>query len=133
MPDYLSKSQISAELAARGIGGRIQINNILDGLAELAAEEIEAGNDFQVPGIVKIAWSYRAPQTKGARWKKGDEVTGFGGIANVKTEDSPPVKPAVKLRAALRGRVGKSRVSATEMSAFLKSKAGKAVVARKSA
>lgn len=127
----MSKSEIATELAERGLGGRMQISRMLDGLADLAAEETGAGEDFVVPGICKISWAYRKPQAKGARWKKGDEVQGFGGIVSVKETDSPVVKPAVKLKASLLGKVGRNRVGTKEQSAFLKSKAGKNVVARK--
>lgn len=132
MPDYMSKSEIATELADRGLGGRVQISRILDGLADLAAEETGAGEDFVVPGICKIGWAYRAPKAKGERWHKGDEVQGFGGITTVKETDSPPVKAAVKLKASLMGKVGRNRVGTKEMAPFLKSKAGKNVVARKS-
>jgi hypothetical protein len=132
VPDYLSKTEIAAELSDRGLGGKRQIANILDGLADLAAEETGGGEDFVVPGICKIGWAYRAPKAKGERWKKGDEVVGFGGIASVKDTDSPAQKAAVKLRPTLMGKVGKNRVGTKEQSAFLKSKSGKNVVSRKS-
>jgi nucleoid DNA-binding protein len=132
MPDYLSKSDIAQLLADEGLGGKQQISRMLDGLADLAAEEVGAGNDFQVPGIAKLSWSYRPPKAKGERWRKGDEVTGFGGITSVKDSDSPAQKAHVKLNVKPFGKTSKLRVSKAEMSAFLKSKAGKNVVSRKS-
>lgn len=131
MPDYMTKTDIAAELASRGLGGRVQISRILDGLADLAAEETGSGEDFVVPGICKVSWAYRAPKGKGERWKKGDEVQGFGGIVNVKDTDSPAQKATVKLRAAPFGKVGRNRVKTENRAAFLKSKAGKTVVKRK--
>jgi hypothetical protein len=130
MPNYLSKTEIAQCLADMGLGQRVQISRILDGLAELAEEEVSEGNDFVVPNIVKVKWAYRKPKAKGDRWKAGDEVTGFGGITSVKEKDSPVVRPAVSLKAAPFGKVGKLRVSKAEMSAFLRSKSGKAVAGR---
>lgn len=127
----MSRTEIAQELADRGLGGKRQILNILDGLSDLASEQTAAGEDFVVPGIVKIAYAYRAPSAKGSRWKKGDEVIGFGGVANVKDTDSPAQKAAVKLRATLTGKTGRNRVGTKEMSTFLRSRAGKRVVARK--
>jgi hypothetical protein len=131
VPDYLSKSEIAEELAGRGLGGKRQISNILDGLADLAAEETALGEDFVIPGIVKIGWAYRPPKGKGERWKKGDEVQGFGGITNVKDTDSPAQKATVKLRPTLMGKVRGNKVSPKSTGTFLRSKAGKNVVARK--
>jgi nucleoid DNA-binding protein len=127
----MSKSEIATELAERGLGGKRQISNVLDALADLAMEETGAGEDFVIPGICKIGWSYRAPKAKGERWKKGDSVVGFGGIENVKDSDSPAQKAAVKLRPTLMGKVGKNRVGTKEQTGFLKSKAGKNVISRK--
>jgi len=107
------------------------VKNVFDAMAQVAAEEIEAGEDFTVPGIVRITWRYRPPQTKGARWKKGDTVTGFAGIESVKDADSPPVKPAVTLKAGLTGQVGKLRPRVSDMTTFIRTKTAKAVLKRK--
>lgn len=128
----MSKGEIAQELSERGLGGKRLIMNVLDGLAELAAEETAAGEDFLVPGICKISWAYAPAQAKGARWHKGDEVVGFGGITQVKESDSPARKQRVKLAVRLAGAVGKNRVSSKEMSTFLRSKPGKNVISRKS-
>jgi hypothetical protein len=109
----------------------VQISNVLDGLADLAAEEIAAGEDFVVPGICSISYSYTAPKAKGERWKAGDEVAGIGGVTSVKDTDSPAKKADVKLKAAPTGQVGKLKPKRKNASAFLRSKAGKNVIARK--
>lgn len=129
----LSKSQIAGELADMGLGGKRQITNILDGLAELAEDEINLGEDFTVPGICKVAYTYRPANAKGERWKKGEEVVGFGGIASIKDADSPATKQKIGLRASPTGRVGKLKPGTKPpvQAAFLKSKTGKAVIARK--
>jgi len=107
------------------------VKSVMDAIAEVAADEIALGEDFTVPGICRITWRYRPPQVKGARWKKGEEVVGFGGIANIKETDSPPVKAQVTLKPNLTGEVGKLRPKATTMTDFMKTKTAKAVVKRK--
>jgi nucleoid DNA-binding protein len=110
------------------------VKNVLDALAELALDEISQGEDFTVPGIAKLSYSYRAPQKKGDRWSKGQEVVGFGGIASVKDADSPPVKALIKLRASLTGAVSRNKpgTKPEAQAAFMKTKAAKRVIARKS-
>lgn len=129
----MTKMEIARELEARDLGRARQIANILDGLAELAADEISDGEDFTVPGIAKIAYTYRAPQKKGERFKKGETYTGFGGVETTAEADSPARKAAIKLKATPTGAVGKCKPgSKPEAQAeFLKSKVGKAVVRRK--
>ena len=129
----LTKSELCAELSEMGLGGKTQIRNILDGLAEIAEDEIANGEDFTVPGICRLAWTYRKPQAKGARWKKGEEVVGFGGVATVKDSDSPAVKAQARLKAYPTGATarGKPSTKPEAQAAFLKSKAGKNVASRK--
>ncbi len=131
MPDYLSKSEIAQVLSDQGLGGKRQIMNVLDGLRDLSVDELAAGRDFVVPGIAKIAYSYAPAQKKGERWSAGEEVIGFGGITSVKESASPARKARVKLSAKLMGDVAKLRIRSDEMTTFLKSKAGRTVVARK--
>jgi hypothetical protein len=88
----LSKNQIAAELEERGLGRRRQIANILDGLASLAAEEIASGQDFTVPGIVKVGWAYTSPLAKGEKHRKGETYVGFGGQEITAEADSKPRK-----------------------------------------
>jgi nucleoid DNA-binding protein len=131
----LSKSQIAAELEARGLGRKRQISNVLDGLADLAQEQIAAGEDFTVPGIARISFAYQPALKKGEKYKKGDTVVGFGGIEQEKDADSPARKASVKLRvtaASAVKRIVPSKTDAVGQSSFLKSRAGKAVIARKS-
>src|SRR5215831_14571264 len=129
----LTKNQIAADIANDTGLGANSIKHVLDSLAELAAQEIEEGEDFVVPGVVKIMYTYRAPQKKGARWKKGEERTGFGGVTSTAEEDSPPVTEQVRLKALPTGAVGKLRPGTKPevQRAFLKTKAGKAVRTRK--
>lgn len=130
----LSKSELVAELVDRGAGDRKHVRNMLDHLADIAQEEILAGEDFTVPGICKLSFRYTKPQTKGSRWKKGDEVVGFGGIATIKDADSPVVKAKVRLLAAplgsIKAHLPKTRDDAA-MRAFLRSKPGKYIADRK--
>lgn len=115
------------------VGDRKHVTNMLNALTDLAHEEIALGEDFTVPGIAKISYTYRKPQKKGERWSKGDEVTGFGGIISVKDADSPPVKAQIKLKASPTGAVARLKPGSRPeaQSEFLKSKTGKAVVRRK--
>lgn len=112
---------------------RRNVKDALEGLAVVAQEQIEAGDDFTIPGVAKLFFTYRAPKKKGERWKKGDEVTGFGGITETKDSDSPPVKAAIKLKAQPTGLVNKLKPGSKPeaQAAFLKTPAGKAVVKRK--
>lgn len=109
------------------------VRDVLNALADSAADAIEAGEDFTVPGIVKLAFTYTPPKVKGERWKKGEEVAGFGGIVSVKDTDSPAVKAKIKLKPFLSGDVGKLKPGSKpeDQAAFLKSKAGRNVVRRK--
>ena len=129
----LTKSQLVDELVEHGAGDRRHVNNMLNALAEIGLEEIQQGEDFIVPGLVKIFYAYRKPQKKGERWKKGETVTGFGGVESVKDADSPPVKAGIRLKSAPTGAVARFKPGTKPevQAAFLKSKAGKAVVARK--
>ena len=131
MATSLTKHELALEVEEiTGIKPTL-VKHVFDAMAQVAADEISAGEDFTVPGIVRITWRYRPPQTKGARWKKGESVVGFGGIESVKDADSPPVKAAVTLKPALTGEVGRLRPKSTQMVAFMKTKTAKAVVARK--
>lgn len=129
----LTKNQIAQAIKDEtGIGTNL-IKNVLDELANVAADEIADGNDFSVPGICRISYNYRAPQKKGSRWTKGSTRVGFGGVEQVADSDSPPVKERVTLKAAPSGLVGKLKPSTKPeaQSAFLKTRTAKAVRARK--
>jgi len=131
----LSKVAIAGEIhEITGLGVN-SIKSVLDALATVASEEIADGEDFTVPGIARVSWRYTKPQKKGARWKKGNEVQGFGGVTTVNDTDSPEVKAAVKLKAAPTGLVAKSVPKPRDRAAqtrFLKSKAGLNIARRKS-
>jgi nucleoid DNA-binding protein len=130
----LSKTELVEELVYRGAGEKRHITNMLKHLADIAQEEISKGEDFTVPGIAKITWRFTKPRPKGDRWKKGDTVTGFGGVESVKDADSPEIKASVKLRgepmAILKRSAPKSSDKAAQRK-FLSSRAGKAIAARK--
>jgi nucleoid DNA-binding protein len=129
----LNKSQLIEALVEEGAGDRRHVNHVLNSLAEVAASEIEKGEDFVIPGVAKLTFTYRKPQKKGQRWKKGDTVTGFGGIEAVKDEDSPAVKAAIKLKAVPTGKVARLKPGSKPeaQSDFLKSKAGRNVARRR--
>lgn len=129
----LTKGQLINELVAEGVGDRKHVTHMLNALTDIALDELEAGEDFVIPGIAKLHYNYRKPQKKGERWKKGETVTGFGGVESVKEEDSPVVKPMIKLKASPTGAVAKLRPGSKPeiQAAFIKSKTGKAVIKRK--
>jgi hypothetical protein len=128
----LTKTQLAERIAGKGGGGKQQVLHVLNELANVAAEEIEAGEDFVVPGVCRIKFTYRAPQKKGAKYKKGDTYTGFGGVEQIAEEDSKPVSEQIKLRATPTGKVGqlKPGTKPEAQKEFLKSRAGKAVKKR---
>jgi hypothetical protein len=111
----LSKSQIINELASDGVGGKQQIKNVLEALADLAESEISKGEDFVVPGIARVWHRYTKPR------KKGEKYVGFGGV-EAKAEKARAAK--LTLKASVAGKLKKSAPS-------LRSKGGKAVAARK--
>lgn len=130
----LTKNQIAAEVEViTGIKPNL-VKNVLDALAQIAADEVAAGEDFTVPGIAKVMYTYREPQKKGSRWVKGDDrVDRFTSEIQVATEDSPAVKEAIKLRAVTAGKLSslKPGSKAEAQAAFLKTKTAKTVRARK--
>lgn len=130
----LTKMQIAEELEARDLGRKRQIANILDGLADLALEEVAAGEDFSVPGVAVIRWNYTKPQAKGARWKAGEERVKFGGVTEVAETDSPEVKAKVALKAAPGPKLKKLAPKGNDkpgQRSFLSKKVGKYIAGRK--
>ena len=130
----LTKNEIAREVEdITGIKPGLT-KSVIDALATLAAEEVQAGNDFSLPGLVRISYRYTAPRKKGASYKKGETYVGFGGIEQTAEADSKARTAKVKLVATpatpLKAHMPKAK-DATGTSAFLKSKAGKRVVARK--
>lgn len=120
------------DLVERGAGDAAHVRNMLRHLADAASDAASTGEDFTVPGIVKIKFAYKAPQKKGERWTKGMEVAGFGGLVSIKDDDSPATKARVTLKPSLTGDVYRSKPgSKPEAQAlYLKTKVGKAVVKR---
>lgn len=110
------------------------VKEVLNALGTVAAEQIEDGNDFTVPGVVKIRWQYKEPLKKGERFKKGDEVTNpFTGESKVAEADSPAQKEMVYTLVGLQPKI-KALVPGLKRDArmeFAKTKAGKAVKKRK--
>jgi len=129
----MNRSELIADLVDRGAGDRRHVTNMLKCLEEATVDALSAGEDVTIPGIVKLSWGYRAPQKKAARWRKGDEVTGFGGVATIKEEDSPPVTEKATIKPSLTGAAYRTRPkgSAEDQKAFFATKLGKAVRARK--
>jgi len=129
----MTKNEIASELESAGLGRRRQIAGILDGLMELAADEIANGEDFTIPGIVSLKYSYTPAEKKGSRYKKGETYVGFGGVEQVAETDSKPRKARIRLQARPVGSVGKLKpgTKPEAQSAFLRSKAGKYVISRK--
>jgi len=125
--------QIAEELAEQGLGGKRMIANVLDGLAALAADEISLGEDFIVPGIAKIAYTYTPARKKGESYRKGESYVGFGGVEQVAEADSKPRKEKIRLSARPTGAVGRLKpgTKPEAQSAFMKTKAAKNVKARK--
>ena len=97
----LSKNELADRIAAKGSGGRQQVKNMLDDLAEVVSEEISAGENVSVPGVAALKFRYTAPLKKGERHRKGDTYKGFGGVEQVAEEDSKARKESVKLKADL--------------------------------
>lgn len=117
-------------------GKTIPLRNIKDslsGLAQVAEEQVAVGEDFTVPGVARLTFRYTPARAKGEAYKKGETYVGFGGVEQTAEQDSPARKAKVRLVAAPTGAVAKRkpRSKPAAQSAFLKSKAGKAVVARK--
>lgn len=127
--------QIADELEAKDLGKRRQIANILDGLAQLAQEELAAGEDFSVPGVAVIRWNYTAPRAKGALYKKGDAYTGFGGVeVESAEEDSKERKEKVALKAQpgpILKRLAPKGNDRADQRRFLGTRAGKNIKSRK--
>ena len=130
----LTKMQIAAALEDMDLGKRRQIANILDGLALLAQEELAAGDDFSVPGIARINWTYTKPQVKGERFKEGETYVGFGGAEITAEADSPERKAKVVLKAQPAPAIKKLAPKPSDKAAqrnFLSKKVGKYIAGRK--
>jgi hypothetical protein len=99
----LTKNQLAQEIqdVLSEDGVTIPLRNIkeaLDGLSVVAHEQIEAGEDFTVPGVCKIAYAYTVPR------KKGEKYIGFGG-EEVVADKARPEK--IRIRASAVGSIKK--------------------------
>jgi nucleoid DNA-binding protein len=112
----MTKNELVVEMSEELGYGRGDIRSMLDLLAEIAVDEIEQGNDFVVPGVVRLTYRYTKPR------RKGDKYTGFGG-EEVVAKEARPARVRLSVNAVKDIKV----VAATDT----KSKAGKAVAKAK--
>lgn len=92
----LQQGDIVSEIEHRtGIKPNLS-RKVLATLAEIAGEQIAAGEGFTVPGLAKLDFRYYPAYKKGERYKKGDTVSGPQG-ERVAEEDSPARKERMKL------------------------------------
>jgi nucleoid DNA-binding protein len=128
----ITKTDLAAEISElTGIPPK-SVKQVFNALAEIAQDEISAGEDFSVPGVARITWAYTKPLAKGERYKKGEEYVGFGGVELVAEEDSKARKASVKLKAAPAPALKRVAPKRASMTRFMSSKLGKTIAARKS-
>ena len=121
----LSKNEIARQIESKtGIKPNL-VKNVLDALAEVATEEVGAGQDFTVPGVARISYRYTSPRRKGELYRKGDTYTGFGGVEQTAEADSKARAEAIKIKADAASAIKKLLPTKG-------TKSYKAVVARKS-
>lgn len=130
----LTKSEIAREVEeVTGIKPNLT-KSVLDALAEIAMGEIQAGEDFSLPGIARVSFRYSKALKKGERHRKGETYVGFGGVETTAEADSPPRKAKVKLTATPAASLKRSVLPDSKpetQAAFLKSKAGRNVAQKK--
>lgn len=79
----LTKQQIANEIESRtGIKPTLA-KRVIDELGNIIQEQVVAGNDVSIKGVVRIAYRYTAPR------KKGDTYTGFGGVEQTAEKNTP--------------------------------------------
>lgn len=130
----LTKSELAYEVAEMADISSAEARKAIDAIAEIAQDEIAQGEDFSLPGLVKISYRYTAPRNKGEMYKKGETYVGFGGVEQVAEADSKARAATIKLVATPATQVRAHMPKKSDkkgMSTFLRSKAGKAVVGRK--
>jgi nucleoid DNA-binding protein len=108
-----------------------QALDILDVLAEIGQEELNEGESFIIPGLVKIDWAYTKPRAKGEMYKKGETYVGFGGVEQTAEADSKPRKASFKIKATPAAPIKRLAPNKDTMSKFGQTRIGKAVAARK--
>jgi nucleoid DNA-binding protein len=91
----LTKNELAQAISDLGAGGRTQVKNMLDALAEVVQEEVFNGENVAIPGVVNIRFRYVSPRKKGELYKKGDTYVGFGGVEQVAETDSKARKQSV--------------------------------------
>lgn len=69
----MTQAEIVAHLAEKGGVKRPQAKSMLDALAALVASEVQAGNEFTLPGIGKVVTAQREART-GRNPKTGDAM-----------------------------------------------------------
>lgn len=130
----LSKHELALEVEERtGVKPGLT-KRILSSIAEIAKEELAAGEDFLVPGVAKVQYRYTKPFKKGEKYKKGEERVMFGGATEIAEADSPAQKAKIRLVATPMGPVKQHMPKSNDPSgqaAFLKGKTGKAIAKRK--
>lgn len=112
----MTKNELINEMSDELGYGKGDIRSMLELLAEIAVDEIAEGNDFVVPGVVRMTYRYTKPR------KKGDKYTGFGGEELVAEANRP-----ARVKLSVLAVKDIKQVAATDV----KSKAGKAVAAAK--
>jgi nucleoid DNA-binding protein len=131
----LTKNDIAREVEAdTGLKPNL-VKRVIDSIADIAADEISQGNDFTLPGLVRISYRYTAPRKKGESYRKGETYVGFGGVEQTAEADSKARAAKIKLVATPATPVKKHMPKSSDQaaqSAFLKSKVGKAIAKRKS-
>jgi nucleoid DNA-binding protein len=130
----LNKSELINELVERGAGDRQHVRNMLEKLADVVYEQLEAGEDVVIPSIVKLSYDYKPAVKKGEKYKKGETYVGFGGVETVAEADSKPRSRSVRLVAKVTGDVAKLKPGqkAEAQREFFAGRTGKALLKRKS-
>jgi nucleoid DNA-binding protein len=119
---------INALVSQTGVGRR-EVVDVLDGLAKITGEELDAGRSIRIPGIVNLRWSVSPAKKKGERWKRGDtydnRLTGEEGL--VREADSPAVPLGIRLAISPLAKVNELRPKKGDAD-FPKSELGKRIV-----
>lgn len=130
----LTKHELALEVAEMADISPREAKAVFDSIAEIAQDEIAAGEDFSMPGLVRFTYKYTAPRKKGEMYKKGETYVGFGGVEQTAEADSKARAARIKLVATpatpIKAHMPKQSDSG-QTSAFLRSKVGKAIVERK--
>ena len=66
----LTKNQIAQKVEAETNIPAREVKDVMDVLGEIALEEVKGGQDFSIPGLVRISYRYRAKLKKGEGTKR---------------------------------------------------------------